>query len=126
MGTFFKSLRWSAVRTPPLEAWTIDRNWNRAEGERLLQAHNYEEAEPYLAQAVAEADKHSMSVPKRVRLRLQLADVQRKQSKFQEAEQTLRAAIALAAQVTDSTGYLLCLDALAEVFVADRNFSAAE
>ena len=103
MGTFFKSLRWSAVRTPPLEAWTIDRNWSRAEGERLLKDHNYEEAEPYLHEAVAEADKHSMSVPKRVRLRLQLADVQRKQSKFQEAEQTLRAAIALAAQVTDST-----------------------
>jgi tetratricopeptide (TPR) repeat protein len=126
MGTFLKSLRWSAVRTPPVQAWTIDRNWSRAEGERLLKDHNYEEAEPYLEEAVAEADKHSMSAPKRIRLRLQLADVQRRQSKFMEAEQTLRAAIALAAQVTDSTGYLLCLDALAEVFVGDGNFSAAE
>ncbi len=126
MGTFLKSLRWSAVRTPALEAWTIDRNWNRAEGERLLKDHNYEEAEPYLEEAVAEADKHSMSVPKRVRLRLQLADVQRRQSKFTEAEQTLRAAIALAAQVTDSTGYLMCLDGLAEVFVGQGNFAAAE
>src|ERR1700691_6166525 len=113
MGPFLKSLRWSAVWAPPLESWTMDRNWNRAEGERLLQAHNYEEAEPYLVEAVAEADQHSMSAPKRIRLRVQLADVQRRQSKFAEAEQTLRAAIALAAEVSDSAGYLLCLDALA-------------
>src|ERR1700722_15440934 len=99
MGSFLKSLRWSAVWAPPLEAWTMDRNWNRAEGERLLQGHNYEEAEPYLVHAVADADKHSLSVPKRVRLRVQLADVQRKQSKFGDAERTLRAAIALAAEV---------------------------
>jgi tetratricopeptide (TPR) repeat protein len=126
LGDFLKSLRWSAVWAPPLEAWTIDRNWNRAEGERLLQAHNYEEAEPYLAQAVAEADRHSMSVPKRVRLRVQLADVQRKQRKFADAEQTLRTAIALAADVTDGAGYLLCLDGLAEIFVAQGNFASAE
>jgi tetratricopeptide (TPR) repeat protein len=126
MGSFLKSLRWSAVWAPPLEAWTIDRNWSRAEGERLLKAHNYEEAEPYLVEAVAEADKHSLSVPKRVRLRVQLAEVQRKQSKFTEAEQTLRAAIGHAADVSDGAGYLLCLDGLAEVFVGQGNFGAAE
>jgi tetratricopeptide (TPR) repeat protein len=126
MGPFLKTLRWSAVRAPQVESWTIDRNWNRAEGERLLKDHNYEEAEPYLVQAVDEADKHCMSVPKRARLRLQLADVQRRQNKFTEAEQTLRAAIGLAAQVSDSIGYLLCLDALAEVFVGQGNFAAAE
>ncbi|HEY1756414.1 MAG TPA: tetratricopeptide repeat protein [Bryobacteraceae bacterium] len=126
MGPFLKSLRWSAVWAPPLESWTMDRNWSRAEGERLLQAHNYQEAEPYLAEAVADADKHSLSVPKRVRLRVQLADVQRKQNKFAEAEQTLRAAIGLAAEVTDGPGYLMSLDALAEVFMAQANFAAAE
>jgi tetratricopeptide (TPR) repeat protein len=126
MGPLLKSLRWSAVWAPQLESWTIDRNWNRAEGERLLKDHNYEEAEPYLAQAADEADKHCTSAPKRVRLRLQLADVQRKQGKFAEAEQTLRTGIGLAAQVSDSPGYLLCLDALAEVFVGQGNFAAAE
>jgi tetratricopeptide (TPR) repeat protein len=126
MGSFLKSLRWSAVWAPPLEAWTMDRNWNRAEGERLLKAHDYDEAEPYLAHAVADADRDSVSVSKRVRLRVQLADVQRRQSKFAEAEQTLRAAIALAAEVSDGAGYLLCLDALAEVFLAQENFAAAE
>lgn len=126
MVPFLKTLRWSAVRAPSLESWTIDRNWNRAEGERLLKDHNYEEAEPYLAQAADEADKHCMSAPKRIRLRVQLAEVQRKQSKFTEAEKTLRAAIQLAAETSDGTGYLLCLDALAEVFVAQGNFAAAE
>jgi tetratricopeptide (TPR) repeat protein len=126
MMPFLKSLRWSAVWAPPLESWTMDRNWNRAEGERLLQARNYEEAEPYLAHSVTEADKHSMSVPKRIRLRVQLAEVQRKQSKFTEAEQTLRDAIGLAAAVSDGSGYLQCLDGLAEVFMGQENFAAAE
>jgi hypothetical protein len=126
MGSFLKSLRWSAVWAPPLESWTMDRNWSRAEGERLLKTHNYEEAEPYLVQAVAEADKNSFSVPKRIRLRVQLAEVQRKQSKFNEAEQMLRTAIGLAAAIADGAGYLLCLDGLAEVFVGQDNFAAAE
>ncbi len=126
MASFLKSLMWSAVRTPAVEAWTIDRNWSRAEGERLLKAHQYEDAEPYLEEAVAEADKHSMSPAKRVRLRAQLADVQRKQGKFIEAEGNLRQAIKLAAGSSDSTGYLLCLDSLAEVFFGQGNFAASE
>jgi tetratricopeptide (TPR) repeat protein len=126
MASFLKSLMWSAVRTPAVEAWTIDRNWSRAEGERLLKAHQYEDAEPYLEEAVAEADKHSMSPAKRVRLRAQLADVQRRQGKFIEAEGNLRQAIKLAAGSSDSTGYLLCLDSLAEVFFGQGNFAASE
>lgn len=126
MVSFLKSLRWSAIRAPAVESWTMDRNWNRAEGERLLKAHQFDEAEPYLAEAVLEADKHCMSAPKRVRLRLELAEVQRKQAKFAEAEATLRRAIDLAAHTSDSTGYLLCLDSLAEVFVGQGNFAAAE
>ena len=101
---------WSAVRTPSVDTWTLDRNWNRAEGERLLKAHQFHEAEPYLEEAVAEADRHSTSGAKRVRLRAQLADVQRKQGKFTEAEANLRRAIELAAGASDSGGYLLCLD----------------
>src|SRR5580698_1333018 len=105
MASFLKSLMWSAVRTPAVDAWTIDRNWSRAEGERLLKAHQYQDAEPYLEEAVADADKHSMSPAKRVRLRAQLADVQRKQGKFIEAESNLRQAIKLAAGYSDSAGY---------------------
>ncbi len=117
---------WSAVRTPSVDTWTLDRNWNRAEGERLLKAHQFHEAEPYLEEAVAEADRHSTSGAKRVRLRAQLADVQRKQGKFTEAEANLRRAIELAAGASDSGGYLLCLDLLADVFFGQGNYEASE
>lgn len=124
--SFLKSFMWSAVRTPSVDSWTIDRNWNRAEGERLLKAHQYCDAEPYLEHAVTEADQHSMSAPKRVRMRAQLADVQRKIGKFTEAEANLRQAIQLAAGASDSSGYLLCLDLLADVFFGQANYEASE
>jgi hypothetical protein len=55
MVSLFKSLSWSATRTPRLTSWTIDRNWSRAEGQRLLKLHQYSEAACYLSVAVAEA-----------------------------------------------------------------------
>jgi tetratricopeptide (TPR) repeat protein len=55
-----------------------------------------------------------------------LAEVQRKQGKFAEAEANLRKAIELAAGSSDTTGYLLCLDSLAEVFFGQGNFAASE
>ena len=126
MVSFIKSVMWSAVRTPSVNTWTIDRNWSRAEGERLLKDQQYEEAEPYLAEAVAETDRYSTSVIKRVRLRVQLAEVQRKVNKLTEAEATLRKATELAAECADSASYLLCLDSLAEVFMAQNKFDAVE
>ena len=126
LAPFLKSLKWSAVRTPNVDAWTIDRNWSRAEGERLLKAHQYEDAEPYLEEAVQDADRSGMSAAKRVRLRAQLADVQRRIGKLPEAEANLRKAIQVAAGSSDSSGYLLCLDSLADVFFAQGNYDAAE
>lgn len=126
MMPFLKSLKWSAVRAPSGRSWTIDRNWSRAEGERLLKARQYEDAEPYLEDAVEDADRNSMSAAKRVRLRAQLADVQRRCGKLDEAEAHLRKAIQLAAGSSDSSGYLLCLDSLADVFFAKGNYDAAE
>jgi tetratricopeptide (TPR) repeat protein len=104
----------------------MDRNWNRAEGERLLAAREFKEAEYYLALAVSEADRHGLSSAKRVRLRLQLAEAQRKLDQLGRAEETIRAAAAIAAKTSDSTGYLMCLDALAELFMIQENFPAAE
>lgn len=104
----------------------MDRNWNRAEGERLLAAREYKEAEYYLTLAVAEADLHSLSSAKRVRLRLQLAEAQRRLDQLDRAEQTIRAGTSIAAKSADSTGYLMCLDALAEVFMTKQNYPAAE
>lgn len=111
---------------PRLASWTVDRNWNRAEGERLLKARSFAEAVHYLELAVIEADQQHISAPKRVRLRLQLAEAQRKHGELDHAEQTLRAGIQIAAKISDSTGYLLCLDSLADVFASQGNFAAAE
>jgi tetratricopeptide (TPR) repeat protein len=104
----------------------VDRNWNRAEGERLLKARAFGEAVHYLQMAVAEADQQHLSAPKRVRLRLQLAEAQRKHGDVEQAERTLRSGIQIAAKISDHTGYLLSLDALADVFVAQGNYAAAE
>jgi tetratricopeptide (TPR) repeat protein len=124
--SFLKAISWSAVWAPRLQSWTMDRNWNRAEGERLLAAHEFKEAEYYLTLAVADADLNSLSSAKRVRLRLQLAEAQRKLDQLGRAEETIRAAAAIAARTSDSNGYLLCLDALAEVFMIQENYTAAE
>src|SRR5580704_13926316 len=95
--SFLKAISWSAVWAPRLQSWTMDRNWNRAEGERLLAAQEYKEAEYYLTLAVADADLNSLSSAKRVRLRLQLAEAQRKLDQLARAEETIRAAAAIAA-----------------------------
>jgi tetratricopeptide (TPR) repeat protein len=139
-GIFDRAYQWPtqflAWATPRLEAWSLDRSLSRLEGERELKARNYTEAERHFTQAVAEADAHGHSIGKRVRLRLQLAEAQRKQASsgdrnhdtanLADAERTVRAAIFQAAQASDSTGYILCLDALAEIFADQDNFPAVE
>lgn len=126
MVSFLKSMRWSTVWAPRLQSWTLDRNWSRAEGERLLAAHEYKEAECYLELAVEEADKYNLSVAKRGRLRLKLSEAQRKLGKSKEAEETLRVALQQAVKSSDLTGYLLGLDALAEVFLGQEDYLSAE
>lgn len=124
MLSFLKLFGWSAVRAPRMPTWTVDRNWNRAEGQRLLKAQAYDKAEYYLRLASAEADLYSFSTAKRVRMRLELAEAQIRQGSFDEAEQTLRMATELAAKSSDHTGYLLCLDALGEVFAGQGRHEA--
>src|SRR5579862_491872 len=136
----FGTLRWP-FRIPTSyeitgEVWSLDRSLDRFEGERYFKERNYPEAEHHLALAVAEAETRGHSVPKRVRLRLQLSEAQRRQAqtgdeafnaaKLSEAEATLRAAIEHAARAADRTGYVLCLDALADVFADQGDFPAVE
>jgi hypothetical protein len=41
-----------ALRLPKnVQAWSLDRSWDRAEGERLLKARDYPAAEGHLAKA---------------------------------------------------------------------------
>jgi tetratricopeptide (TPR) repeat protein len=125
----FNPLRWSlqlaAWAAPGIKTWSMERSLNRAEGERQLKERNYEQAEKFLAAAVDEADALRHSVRK-TQLRLLLADAQRKLGKVEEAEQTVRAALEYTARVSNPSGYVQCLDALAEVFHDAGNFPAME
>ena len=117
-------------------AWSLDRNWDRTEGERLLKARNYEGAERHLSKAAVDAEIKGQSAGKRIHLRLLLAEAQRKQfhvdsmepnhAKLTAAEQTLRSAIEIAAHSGDGAAYVQCLDALADVFHDQCNFAAVE
>src|ERR1019366_3789566 len=68
----FDSLRsnlWSGPKAPRLEAWSLDRNRDRTEGERLLRARRHAEAEIYLERAAVDAEKRGHSAPKRIQVR---------------------------------------------------------
>ncbi|HLX43892.1 MAG TPA: tetratricopeptide repeat protein [Bryobacteraceae bacterium] len=117
---------WSTSRVGSRTSkWSLERNLSRVEGERHLKARNWPEAEECLAEAVADADRRGHSVQK-IHLRLQLAEAQRKQSKVAEAELTVRAALEHTARVSNPSGYVQCLDALAEVFHDAENFPSME
>ena len=117
---------WSQPKAPRLAAWSLDRNHDRTEGERLLKAGSYAEAETYLDRAALDAEKRGHSAPKRIQVRLLLAEAQRKQVRLNEAEQTVRAAIEVAARIDDRVAYLQCLDALADIFGDQGNHAAVE
>ncbi len=131
----FQSHFWSGTKAVRLQPWSLDRNWDRTEGERLLKARDYAAAEEHLTRAAADGEERGHSAPKRIQVRLLLADAQRKQfhgpqarnpEKLAAAEQTVRTAIELAARTSDRLAYMRCLDALAEIFGDQGNFAAVE
>jgi tetratricopeptide (TPR) repeat protein len=142
VASLLNAFKWAFVRAPrTLESWSLDRNWNRVEAHRHLKAGNYAEAEEHLLMAVRESDQQKYSATKRVRLRLELADVQRKLAwmgmeasreanmdtdKLVEAEQTIRGAVLIAARAASGDAYTQCLDALTEVFGDQRNYPSME
>ncbi len=132
-------LRWSSGTPSEASAsptWTIDRNWDRYEGERLLKARQYAAAETHLARAAVEAEMRKRSASKRIRLRLMLAEAQRKQfridvddpdfSKLTLAEQTVRSALEIAGRNSERDLYVQCLDVLAEIFNEQGRYEAVE
>ena len=131
----FQSQFWSRTKAVRLQPWSLDRNWDRTEGERLLKARDYAAAEIHLTRAAVDGEKQGHSAPKRIQVRLLLADAQRKQfqgthgqnpEKLAAAELTVRSAIELAARTNDRAAYMRCLDALAEIFGDQGNFAAVE
>jgi tetratricopeptide (TPR) repeat protein len=132
----FQSHFWSGTKAVRLQPWSLDRNWDRTEGERLLKSRDFAAAEIHLTRAAIDAEKRGHSAPKRIQVRLLLADAQRKQfhvlhhdanpDKLAAAERTVRSAIELAARTNDRVAYMRCLDALAEIFGDQCNFAAVE
>lgn len=96
---------------------------NLAEGERQLEAGNFAEAEASLSQAAREGGGPAS---RRVGLRLQLAEAQRKQAKLAEAEDNARQALEVATREQDDGLQLLCLHALSEVLVERGNLPEAQ
>src|ERR1700756_5213992 len=80
---------------PRIEKWRKERNAHVTEGERQLGVGNYAEAERELILAAAEAEDRASSVAARAAIRRNLAEAQRKQSKFAEAKDSALQAIAL-------------------------------
>src|SRR5437016_5991573 len=119
-------LKWSAAATPRIEVWKPSDAHTPAEGERHLVSGEYPEAERCLREALADAAKHGNDRSLQVRLGLLLADAQREQSKLGAAEETARAALAIAVQSKDLSLYTQCLDALAELYKVQENFPALE
>ena len=136
MSQLFPIRYWSTKVKSIGTAWSFDRNPHRTEARRLMREGAFGEAEECLVQAIAEADLRGFCAAKRVRLRLDLAEAQRKQvadaepdraaALLEAAEQSARQAIALAAQTQDTVSHVQSLDALAEILAARNNWQEVE
>jgi tetratricopeptide (TPR) repeat protein len=147
MFEFLKPAQWLAAGSGSAkkpEPWTLDRNWHRSEAERHLKSRNFSEALRHLAIAVEDADRRNAPSKQRIRLRLELADMQRRtalpvsamaadgtpnqpdQLRLEAAEGTIRDAIALAARTSDGEEYVNSLDALADVFTDAKRYAELE
>ncbi len=102
---------------------------DQVEGERLLEEGDYAAAELRLAQALLESEKKRFETHRRIHLRLELSEVQRRQfqsedgtthpEKLAAAEETVRSALELATRTADHQAQVQCLDALGAV-LADQ------
>ena len=141
MSGFLKTWQWAWARAPQRETWGLDRNWHRSEAARHLKSGNLADAERHLMLAVREADDRGVAPAQRVELRLELAELQHRLAvpqaapegppqfdlaKLREAENTLREAVIVCTQASDSRLYLRCLDALADIFCAVENYPNLE
>jgi tetratricopeptide (TPR) repeat protein len=141
MSGFLKTWQWTWARAPQKrQSWGLDRNWHRSEAARHLKSKNLADAERHLTLAVREADDRGVAPVQRAELRLELAALQRRLAvipdeaggtqldlaKLRDAENTLREAIIVCTQASDSKLYLRSLDALAEIFCLVEDYPALE
>lgn len=109
--------------TPRVQKWHHERNLNRTEAQRHLEARNWSEAEKHFQLALEE--RHHSTVDN-LELLLGLAEVQRRQSKFEDAERTAFGAIKIAVREENQTMHALALDALASVQLDQGRYDEAE
>jgi len=118
----------SLIALPALRLcpWNKPGGDERKEGERLLERSDYAGAELHLAQAILESEQRQESADKRILLRLELAEAQRKQyqdganpQKLADAEETVRSAFDLASRTANHELAIQSLDASA-VIATDR------
>ena len=141
MSGFLKTWQWAWTRAPQRESWGLDRNWHRSEAARHVKSGNFADAERHLALAVREADDRGIAAAQRVELRLELASLQSQLAapegvadgtaqldvmKLRDAENTLREAIIVCTQASDSKLYVRALDALADIFCVVEDYPALE
>jgi tetratricopeptide (TPR) repeat protein len=119
---------------PRIKAWSMDRSDDQVEGERLLEQRDYPRAELHLTKAVLEEKQHQ-SPSRKILLRLELAEAQRRQfrlpnarenpEKLTAAEETARAALELA-KAAEPSVLVQCLDALTEILAERGNYPEVE
>lgn len=137
MSGFLKTWQWAWARAPQRESWELKRDWHRSEAARHMKSGNLADAERHLVLAVRDADDRGIAPAERVELRLDLGSLQRTLAepsgdlqidlaKLQEAENTVREAIILCTQASDTKLYLRSLDALAEIFCLVEDYPALE
>ena len=107
----------------------LRRTWaSREEGERQLGLGNFAEAEKHLSQAVSEAESRSAPRKAHIKVLLNLAEAQRRQKKFSDARETIRAALGLLAadHSKPTSERAICLELLANLSLDEADAAAAK
>ena len=114
-----------------LTSWDTD--FEQKEGERLLEESDFIGAELHLAQAILKSERRQESAHKRILLRLELAEAQRRQfpaggdpQKLVDAEETVRSALELASRTSDRELLIQTLDTLVSIAAERGNLEEVE
>jgi tetratricopeptide (TPR) repeat protein len=115
--------RVAAWATPKVQKWHRERNMNRTEARRHLDARNWSEAEKHLQAALAESRG---SATDRGELLASLAQAQRSQGKLEAALDTAAELLKLAVEQRNQDLHSLALESVAGVQLELGNFADAE
>lgn len=115
--------RVAAWATPKVQKWNRERNMNRTEAKRHMEARNWSEAQKHLQAALAERKR---SAADRLDLLLNLCEAQRGQGKLDAAQETAGEALKLAIEQRQQAMHSRALEAVACVQLDLGQFEQAE